>query len=92
MWENPDPDVYTPLPRFTVYLTKSTLPAPGTYNLKWRMDSANAYPTINRLAFQYVLRKANTAPLFDLVSAGFHTHNTYWNGNTNITIPSNLKK
>ncbi len=91
LWENPDPDVYTPLPRFTVYLTKSTLPAPGTYNLKWRMDSANAYPTINRLAFQYVLRKANTAPLYEsLVSAGFHTHNTYWNGNTNITIPSNL--
>ncbi len=91
LWENPDPDVYTPLPRFTVYLTKSMLPAPGTYNLKWRMDSANVYPTINRLAFQYVLRKANTAPLYEsLVSAGFHTHNTYWNGNTNITIPSNL--
>lgn len=88
--ENPDPNTYTFFNQFSADLHKSTIPAPGTYNLKWRMNSANAYPDITSLAVEYCIVKANTEPVYTRVNhVGFTTHNTYWDGNFNITIPAN---
>ena len=92
LWRNPDPDVYVPANFFVIDLHKPTLPAAGKYRLQWRMDSANAYPTINKLDIQYRIVKPNTVVNHQRVrGVGFKTHNTYWEGNFNIDIPANCE-
>ncbi len=51
--ENPDPNTYVFSNQFFADLYKSTIPAPGSYNLKWRMNSANSYPDITSMAVEY---------------------------------------
>lgn len=90
--ENPDPNTYVFSNQFSADLYKSTIPAPGSYNLKWRMNSANSYPDITSMAVEYCISKPNTEPVYTRVNhVGFTTHNTYWDGNFNITIPANCR-